>query len=647
MLPDSETSLVQPSATSLVDLPPELLTVICVFVDCRTVACCRLVCRRLRDVVDASLELQYRIELVRDGMTDQSARATQQGLQLTLTTSDRLARLRQLRTAWTTLNWTRCVTVPMPGPCSAYELVGGMFCKTQPRGRGRRDGAHGFGGFWGGNFGFEGHGAWHGHHDHDGQGEPEVDGGGDGSRTMSVTWLPGRLGGGENEVDRGRTDVRDDLGIPTRDFAMDPSQDLMVLFKGDNGDVGMPGDAYPGTIELHVRTISSNQTHPEARVPVLCSPVLYPIMNVFVQIADDVVGIMYYLDSTQPRLTIWNWKTGSMVMDCGNGHLSHLDHSTWDFAFINSRALFFTTTNDGGTLELYTFTCDPVPSPSEPPISRPTSALTHVATLHLPSVHASVRVLDVSTHAGPFLAGCPPNKPFMASNEERIHVLTIQYVHLPTLAGPRMRLKTCVFVHNRMLVAYLTRPNDRAATALGVAWSDWRTQARMLTYGGMFQWLRYVHGQRVVLLQPSSDMHTSTIEVLDFNVRRAFCADAVDARRVECVDNSEAGDSAKDGDVHPSRCNTTIELVDYPTRIVAPSIFTDVVESELPYRNVRRDVCSEYSGVMIDDERLVGLKRYPVVYDGRFKRDRGVYDVMHGREKADLSCRSGWVVMSC
>ena len=39
-----------------------------------------------------------------------------------------------------------------------------------------------------------------------------------------------------------------------------------------------------------------------------------------------------------------------------------------------------------------------------------------------------------------------------------------------------------------------------------------------------------------------------------------------------------------------------------------PYVFVDDVESRLPYREARRDVRRNYSGVMIDDERLVGLK---------------------------------------
>ena len=71
---------------------------------------------------------------------------------------------------------------------------------------------------------------------------------------------------------------------------------------------------FAGTLELHVRTISTNRTHPEARVPVLCTAVMYPITGGFVQIVDDVVGMMYFVDPTRPRITIWNWKTGNRVV---------------------------------------------------------------------------------------------------------------------------------------------------------------------------------------------------------------------------------------------------------------------------------------------------------------------------------------------
>ena len=73
---------------------------------------------------------------------------------------------------------------------------------------------------------------------------------------------------------------------------------------------------------------------------------------------------------------------------------------------------------------------------------------------------------------------------------------------------------------------------------------------------------------------------------------------ASDARR----HNAESG-TGDDGDP-PRRTH----VVNYPTRVVLPNIFADIVDSGLPYREVLRDVQGGYSGVMIDEERLVGLK---------------------------------------
>ncbi|KAG6372438.1 hypothetical protein JVT61DRAFT_7535 [Boletus reticuloceps] len=513
----------------------------------------------------------------------------------------------------------------MPGPCCAYELVGGVFCKTQPTVRKTRGGFRGALIGWPG-FVTTGHGV-------QGDDQEELETTHVlGSRTLCATWLPGT----HNPV---RTAVRDDLGIPTRDFAMDPSQDLIVLFKGGE-DVGLPmAVVYPGVLELHIRTMSTNQTHPEARVPVLCTPVLYPVTSVFVQIVDDVVGIMHCVDPSRPRITIWNWKTGRLVVDRAS---SNLPLGTWDFSFIHSRALFVTTVSGNGSLELFTFTCDradadanadssSVPSQPQP---ESTSPLVHVATLYFPPVRPSVRVLSIGTHTGPFVAGCPADASFTSANEDRIYVLTVQYVHSPTVDGPRTRPRVCVFVHQRMLERYLGmgecanqkgvamassnvgsdagRGAGRSA-AIEVHWSEWGQTARMLPHVGMFQWLRYVHGQRVVMLLPTFNSSKSTLQVLDFNLRRVFDDDNTNTSNEHLHE-----DGHENGDADPSLSKTILERVDYPTRIIMPSIFVDPVESGLPYLEARREVEGNYSGVMIDDERLIALK-YPAFLTGDMK----------------------------
>lgn len=76
-------------------------------------------------------------------------------------------------------------------------------------------------------------------------------------------------------------------------------------------------------LELHIRTISTNQPHPDARAPVLCMPMWYLVTHVSIQIVDDVVGVSYCIDPV--RMAIWNWKTGQLVVvrpraPCGVSH---------------------------------------------------------------------------------------------------------------------------------------------------------------------------------------------------------------------------------------------------------------------------------------------------------------------------------------
>lgn len=102
-----------------------------------------------------------------------------------MNTADRLALLLDRRRRWRELDWIEKIPVTMPGACQAYELVGGVFAKTM-------------GGLHMG-----------------------------GSYHLNATWLPSR-------TQPARSLIREDLGVPTRDFAIDPSQDLIVIVSRDD-----------------------------------------------------------------------------------------------------------------------------------------------------------------------------------------------------------------------------------------------------------------------------------------------------------------------------------------------------------------------------------------------------------------------------
>lgn len=112
-----------------------------------------------------------------------------------LTTSEKLQLLLDRRRRWRTLDWTQKIHVAVPGACQAYELVGGVFSKTMNVKVNVGNGLEG------------------------------------GSRHLIATWLPTRMDRDESTI---RRIIRPDLGISTRDFAIDPTQDLIALVDAED-----------------------------------------------------------------------------------------------------------------------------------------------------------------------------------------------------------------------------------------------------------------------------------------------------------------------------------------------------------------------------------------------------------------------------
>ncbi|KAI5999068.1 hypothetical protein EDD15DRAFT_2571644 [Pisolithus albus] len=546
-------------SSCFIDLPPELWTTIFLQMDARAILRCCAVCHRFKDIVQASMELQYRIELAADGMVD--------GPPSSLTVRERLTRLRELRQSWATLQWSSKISVPMPGPCHAYELVGGVFCKLY-------------------------HSVPHLFRD----------------RHLTAAWLPSALD------PQGHTLVRENVGLSTRDFAVDPSQDLIIYFKG--GDTNpLLGLTVFGTLELHVRTLSTNEVHPEARSPTLRMSVLLPVTGAFMQIVDDIVGLWYVIELELPHITMWNWKTGKVIV---NRSTFCVPLKTWDLSFISSRAFFVTTGQKSGTIEIFTFD-----------VHRPKSNVTHVASLQLPVINPHIRVIGFSTHTGPFLARPPSGRPFVAANEERIHVFSVRYVH-PNPDTVRRQMRFCMFLKNSTLERYIRKYESRSgaggegsAVPLAVPWEEWGTEDTrfMVHQWNQFEWLRYVHGHRVVLPAPATRNGRAMIRVLDFNVRHevrqshpnpAEDDGATDSTKaaVICVDSPTTPTPQS---IQPPRERYAISK--HPRLITEPSVedyplfFPKPFETALPYREMWYEPEVEYAGIMVDEERIVCLQQ--------------------------------------
>jgi hypothetical protein len=182
----------------------------------------------------------------------------------------------------------------------------------------------------------------------------------------------------------------------------------------------------------------------------------------------------------------------------------------------------------------------------------------------------------------------------MKDPRKRIHVVTVQYNGI--MAEPlELRSRCNFFVNTATLEKWVSRGGRSRAESgleagLNVPWEEWGpVGTRAMRPQSAFNWLRYVEGERVVL--PATPLATTFLEVvriLDFNVhpKREWHA-------------SSLGEPTRD--VH-------VQQVSEASTIPAGDIFEHDITTSLPYRMLSTTALFDYSGFMIDEERLIGLK---------------------------------------
>ncbi|KAI0370752.1 hypothetical protein BV20DRAFT_1035699 [Pilatotrama ljubarskyi] len=502
----------------LLKLPGELCIEILRYLDLKHLFQCRLVCKALKETIQHSLELQYKIELEADGLID--------GVGCTLSLAERYELLLERRRRWRTLDWTQVVPVPAPALCQAYELVDGVFASSMATM------------------------------------ESEFAGG---SRHLSITRLP-------TSSEPAQTIEREDIGFPVRDFAIDPSQDLVAL---------VLADAFRDLV-VRLHTISENKPHPQAAVPELTMLLPSQMDSSFIQIVDDVVGIFFWMHG--PGLVIWNWRTGqTMVRQLG----FDFPTGTYDFAFLSSRAYMITVTSGSGSIDIYAF--GDGPNSHHPPILQPP---TKVAVLRMPPIKVGQSLRRFKTHSGPFVARPTRGRAFETAPECRLHVMEVTYGSI------MMRFN--MFVRHRFLMAYIPHGVGSGATdyqPVTKEWDEWGPDnTRLITILGRFQWLRYVHGERVILpslptFGPTPGSTAMTLMVENFNVHPKRLDDPVPLQGVTGT----------------AKC--VLNMAGEP--IVAEGLFEAPVESKLPFATVVKTLPLagfDYSGFMVDQEHLVGMR---------------------------------------
>ena len=241
--------------------------------------------------------------------------------------------------------------------------------------------------------------------------------------------------------------------------------------------------------------------------------------------------------------------------------------------------------------------------------SDDTPHLVPLCVLHLPPLSQNVSLDDLFyrtepniTDSGPIAIPAPSNRPFHNMAEEAIIVFHMSYEH-PSESRSRSRTCFTLIVQRRALFAHIPAvhracvpscsASEPTPPPVHVQWSAWGPSATR--WSTPISSLATTAGQRAFILKGRSP---SLIIVQDFNPYAVRAARAL----ATTSGQSQEGNWRK----LPNGNQTTLKAEG--SVLTAGSIFKEDVWSFLPYVEIVTQREYSYNCVMIDEERILGLK---------------------------------------
>ncbi|KAF7295713.1 F-box domain-containing protein [Mycena indigotica] len=498
-------------------LPPELLASVLGWADPRDVIASRMVCRFWSAVVKHSAELQYMIELWRDGLL--------RGDNGQSTSVECMNRLSTRRTAWHNLQWSAQLTVQMQSlrKCQTYELVDGLLALR----------------------------------------DQQVD-------KLYILPLPS----GPRPANQPYIRSTGITPFNFQNFTIDLGQDLLVIL---HRLTSLPDSSTSWALD--VRQLSyPNRRHPRAALKTLPFSPVSPFEappnrpHITLQILDDVVAIWFMHTC---RLSLVNWVKSTLmrsfafhqdplyseliVLEC-----FMLDPHSFLLICQNEPGL---PHHNGGSIRLYQMSDDD-------------QVVAHVAIFALPPVARLSGALPrhTQTMAGPFRKQHTPASPHLQSNDRRIISLVVWYRPLDEVPNAGSKFGIRLVIHIRTFTQVLAEPETERPLVVK-AWDEWGPNQTRIFHASEMDgsWARHIHGEKMIFATADTThlplLYTGFC-LLDFNPAYEDASHGVSELqiRVTTPDGYEKGHWDLSGRFHPSRVTRgiTVGLFEHRLRSTLP-----------------------------------------------------------------------------
>jgi hypothetical protein len=380
------------------------------------------------------------------------------------------------------------------------------------------------------------------------------------------------------------------------------------------------------TLEIRLLSFSTGQSHPLAEQPniyITTKSLLLGHCNVLIEIVGDFLALLitfpWARNENEDMFFLVRWKKGEThcVSVTRLQHISslisyaQLRSSEWGayayFSFLSQDTLVIPNLIQN-TLEVAKIVID----------SDDTPRLVPLCVLHLPSLTRRASIVRLGCRAEPNPIGsnslavpAPPTRPFRDKAEDAIVLFNVLiedvHLHAGQFHFPETRPFTFI-VHRSALLERIPAAHRACApfcaapwpapTAVQVPWAEWGVGATRWFEGdpASMRWITTTAGQRAVTMEDSAP---TPIIVRDFNpyaVRSARMRAGASGLVPQCNWDEQL----------PNRNRLTLKVED--TVLLAGSVFKEDVRSSLPYVEIVTQEQYSYEGVLIDEERILGLK---------------------------------------
>ncbi|KAI9462680.1 hypothetical protein F5148DRAFT_982664 [Russula earlei] len=555
-------------ALTLLQIPPELISCILLYLSARDILSCRLTCRTLYDLSGSS-PMRYLVQMERSAVTDD--------VRPGLSYPERLRILEKREEAWEVLDFRRSVQVCVPfASTGIYDFTGGAFLLgTRLSSTSRRL--------------TEGYSYLP---------LPSLSSVGD----QKLEWV--KLGLGVQVLDVG-------LAVHEHDLIAALTACVFLSFLLRKADKNISFERRM-TFEIQLLSFSTGQPHPLAQQPIIfitTKSVLLGHCNVLIEVVGDFLALLI----TFPWARNENEGHCFEITNTCNPFAYHvqLRSSEWGaysyFSFLTQDTLVIPNLVRN-TLELVKIVIDNDDIPR----------LATLCVLNLPPLTRRASIVRLGCRAEPNPTGtdplaipAPSSRPFRDRAEDAIILFHMMIEDVQLHPGqfhfPDMR-PFAFIVHRRALVeqipaAYRTCPPfgstpEPERAPVPVPWAAWGVAVTRWFEGdpASMRWITTTAGQRAVTME---DGIPTPIIVRDFN---PYAVRSIRARAVASGQDGPCDWSAE----LPNGNRMTLKVEE--SVIAAGSVFIEDVRSSLPYVEIVTWAEYQYEGVLIDEERILGLK---------------------------------------